>query len=123
LFEDWPLGTLAANALASLLLALIAASAAAEDFTGADASTAGTGGGEGAAIGWRAKAALQGVGLGFCGCLSTVSTLANEVLALQAPRRRGADAYQCGCAGLSYPLATLVVCLAIGVAGYGWAVW
>jgi len=113
LLRDWSLGTLAANVIASALAALL--------FALCDAGVVGAG----SSGGWRGEAALHGVTLGFCGCLSTVSTFISEVLALFSPKLQAGSraGIGCGCTGLAYMFGTLVLGLAVGVSSYGWAVW
>ncbi|EOD20964.1 hypothetical protein EMIHUDRAFT_450871 [Emiliania huxleyi CCMP1516] len=74
---------------------------------------------------WYAEATLKGLGLGFCGCLSTVSTWINEVNTLLSPRpsAEAAAGYGCGCAGVTYALGSVALGLAVGVPAFGWSEW
>jgi len=112
----WPLGTLTANLLASGLLAALAGLCEYDVFGEVAAD------GNGA---WYAEATLKGVGLGFCGCLSTVSTWINEVNTLLSPRpsAEAAAGYGCGCAGVTYALGSVALGLAVGVPAFGWSEW
>mmetsp|Transcript_31846 Transcript_31846/g.97316 ORF Transcript_31846/g.97316 Transcript_31846/m.97316 type:complete len:285 (-) Transcript_31846:120-974(-) len=105
-----PIGTLAANLLASILAALLLA-------------TVDSGAADGRSLSWRSEAALRGIVIGFCGCLSTVSTFINEVQVLLSPSLRSGSGYHCSCSGLIYPLVTLCMCLALAIPCYGWAIW
>jgi len=104
-FANWPLGTLVANLLASAVLGVIAGACASDAFGPVTASYGA----------WYAEAMLQGLGLGFCGCLSTVSTWMNEVSVLLAPTPDAKGGYSCGCTAVSYALGTVGLGLAVSV--------
>ena len=104
-FANWPLGTLVANLLASAVLGVIAGACASDAFGPVTASYGA----------WYAEAMLQGLGLGFCGCLSTVSTWMNEVSVLLAPTPDAKGGYSCGCTAVSYALGTVGMGLAVSV--------
>lgn len=98
-FPYWPLGTLAANIIATAVLCAV--------FVGQHAGrTSGVlGGGASTRDGCYA---LYGVQEGFCGCLSTISTFAVELNNIK-PRRRAAG-YAVG----SYVLGIVLCVLIIG---------
>jgi fluoride ion exporter CrcB/FEX len=106
-FAKWPLGTLVANLLASALLGVIAGACAIDAFGPVTASYGA----------WYAEAMLQGLGTGFCGCLSTVSTWINEVSVLLAPTpdAKAKGGYSCRCTAVSYALGTVGLGLAVSV--------
>lgn len=104
-FANWPLGTLVANLLASAVFGVIAGACASDAFGPVTASYGA----------WYAEAMLQGLGLGFCGCLSTVSTWMNEVSVLLAPTPDAKGGYSCGCTAVSYALGTVGLGLAVSV--------
>lgn len=97
-YLQWlPIGTLATNTLASMLEAVLSVT-----------NLAATNSNSTLIIG-----ALQ---LGFCGCMSTVSTLVNEMSALHAQPPARWRAY-------AYPLLSIFVAFVLGVVIYSTPVW
>jgi CrcB protein len=99
LFPYWPLGTLAANLLATLVIAGV--------FVAQNVGRV-SGVGGGGAYSVNGCHALYGVQEGFCGCLSTISTFAVELQNIK-PRRR-AIGYAVG----SWVVGVLICVLVIG---------
>ena len=96
----FPLGTFAANILASVI----------------DTVIAGAMNYRSSSIGTNAADGLNAVINGFCGALSTTSTFVSEVDGLAKRRGRERVAFV-------YATATIATALALGIATYGWSVW
>lgn len=98
-FPHWPLGTLAANLSATVVIAAV--------FVAQNVGRV-SGRGGGGAYSIKGCHALYGVQQGFCGCLSTISTFAVELKNLK-PKRR-AVSYAVG----SWTLGIIICILIIG---------